>query len=322
MGLARLVIGRLGAFALSALVASLAVFLLINLLPGDVAQVILGANANPAAVDALREHLGLNDPVMLRYWHWLVGLAHGSLGGSAFTGAAIGGLLAPKLGVTLSLVIGGMALAVALAMPAGAFAAMRRRQRSGAAVMVVSQLGMAVPAFVAAIALVTVFAVGLHWLPANGYTPLTQDPFQWARRLVLPWVSLALVQAAVLVRYVRSAFIDVLDEDYMRTARAIGWQRRKAVVRHGLRNASLQIVTVLGLQLATLLVGAVVIENVFVLPGLGTLLLRSVNNRDLPVVQAIVMLLVAFILVINLLVDLAYLLIDPRLRLQTREAAA
>jgi peptide/nickel transport system permease protein len=159
-----------------------------------------------------------------------------------------------------------------------------------------------------------VFAVTLRWLPANGYTPLTQDPLDWFRRLILPWVSLALVQAAVLVRYVRNAFIDVLGEDYMRTARSVGWRRRPALVRHGLRNAALQVVTVLGLQLSTLLVGAVVIENVFVLPGLGSMLVTSANNRDLPIVQGIVMVLMTMILGISLLVDLAYLIIDPRLR--------
>ena len=322
MRLARLLLGRLGAFALSLAVASLVVFLLLNLLPGDVAQVVLGANATPEAVEALRQHMGLDVPVMVRYGRWLAGLVHGSFGASAFTGQAVGGLIAPRLGVTVSLVVGGMVLAVAIALPAGAFAAMRRRERSGLVVMVASQAGMAVPAFVAGIALVMVFAVGLQWLPANGYTPLTEDPAQWLRRLILPWTSLALVQAAVLVRYTRGAFIDVLDQDYMRTARSIGWQRRKAVMRHGLRNASLQIITVLGLQLATLLVGAVVIENVFVLNGLGSLLLRSVANRDLPVVQAIVLVLVAFILLINLLVDLAYLVIDPRLRSESSEVVS
>ncbi|MCL2316106.1 MAG: ABC transporter permease [Actinomycetia bacterium] len=314
MRLSRLLLGRLAAFVVSLLVASLAVFLLLNLLPGDVTAVILGNNATPAAVAHLRSAMGLDDPVLLRYVHWLAGVAHGNLGASAFTGEPVAGLIVPKLAVTISLVGGGMVLAMVLALPAGLFAALHRRQASGQMVLATSQLGMAVPAFLAGIVLVVVFAARLRWLPAGNYVPLTSDPLDWFRHLILPWVSLALVQGAVLVRYVRGAFLDVMDQDYMRTARSIGWRRRRAVWRHGLRNAALQIVTVLGLQLATLFVGAVVIENVFVLPGLGSLLLRSVNGRDLPLVQAIVLVLVALILMINLLVDVAYLVIDPRLR--------
>lgn len=173
---------------------------------------------------------------------------------------------------------------------------------------------MAVPAFLAGLLLSVLFAVKLHWLPANGYTKLTADPVEWARHMVLPVVSLAIVQSAVLGRYVRSAFIDVLNEDYFRTARSIGWPFRAAVARHGLRNAALQVITVLGLELASLFAGGIVVENVFVLPGMGSLLVSTVNQRDLPVVQGIVMLQVALVLVINGLADLAYRLLDPRLR--------
>ena len=302
--------------------ASIAVFGLLNLLPGDVAGVILGSSATPDAVANLREHMGLDQPVALRYWHWLTGLLHGDLGHSAFSQLPIGPLVASKLGVTLSLVILGMLIAVLLALPLGAFAAMRRRKPSGVMVSIVSQIAMSVPAFLAGVVLVVVFAVKLHWLPANGYTPLLQDPLDWLRRLILPSVALGVVQAAVLVRYVRGAFIDVLQQDYFRTARAVGWTRRKAITRHGLRNVALQVVTVVGLQLTTLFVGAVVIENVFVLPGLGSLLLSSVQTRDLPVVQAVVMVLVALILAINTAVDLTYGLIDPRLRPGDDEVAA
>jgi len=319
--LTRVVLARLGTFVLSLLVASLIVFLLLNLLPGNVAQVILGSSATPSAIATLRQQLGLDEPVMLRYVHWLFGLFRGDFGTSAFTGESLGSLVAPKLGVTVSLVVGGMVLAVLVAVPVGMFAAMHRRQAGGQIVSGISEFGMSIPAFLAGIALVMVFAVRLRWLPANGYTPLTDDPLDWLRRLILPWVSLALVQAAVLVRYVRNAFIDVLGEDYLRTARSVGWRRRPALMRHGLRNAALQIVTVLGLQLSALLVGAVVIENVFVLPGLGSMLVNSAANRDLPIVQGIVMLLMTFILGISLLVDLAYLLIDPRLRTGTSEVS-
>ena len=305
---------RLAVFVASLLVASVVVFALVNLLPGDVAGVILGSSATPGDIADLRQRMGLDMPAPLRYLHWMGGLLHGDLGRTAISNTPIGPLVGSTLGVTFSLVILGMIVAVALALPLGAFSAMRRRRVSGTVVSALSQVGMSLPAFLAGLALVMLFAVKLHWLPANGYTPLTQDPLDWLRRLVLPVLSLGIVQAAVLVRYVRGAFVDVLSQDYFRTARAVGWTNRRALMRHGVRNAALQIVTVIGLQLATLLVGAVVIENVFVLPGMGALLLDSVSKHDLPVVQDIVMVLVALILAINAAVDMAYAAIDPRLR--------
>jgi len=313
-------LSRLAAFLASLLVASIIVFALLNLLPGDVAGVILGSSATPEAVEQLRQHMGLDQPAILRYFSWLGGLLHGDLGHSAFSQLPIGPMVGARLGVTFSLVILGMVLAVVIAMPLGAYAAVQRRKAAGAAVSVLTQIGMSVPAFLAGIALVTIFAVKLRWLPANGYTPLLQDPLDWLRRLILPAVALAIVQSAVLVRYVRAAFIDVLQQDYFRTARAIGWGKYRAVMRHGVRNAALQVVTVIGLQLTTLFVGAVVIENVFVLPGLGSLLLSAVQSRDLPVVQSVVMVLVTLILAINTLVDMAYSAIDPRLRKDTAVA--
>ena len=294
--------------------ASIIVFTLLNLLPGDVAGVILGSSATPEAVASLRASMGLDQPMVLRYLQWLVGLLHGDLGHSAFSSLPIRPLVASKLTVTFSLVILGMVLAVIIAVPLGAFSAMQRRKPTGVIVWVLSQIGMSVPAFLAGIGLVTIFAVKLRWLPANGYTPLLTNPLEWLRGLILPAVALAVVQAAVLVRYVRGAFIDVLQQDYFRTARSVGWIRRKAIVRHGIRNAALQVVTVIGLQLTTLFVGAVVIENVFVLPGLGSFLLSAVKSRDLPVVQSVVMVLVTLILAINTLVDMTYAVIDPRLR--------
>ena len=316
VSIARALLRRLAVFAASWLVASVVVFGLINLLPGDVAGVILGSSAKPADIAALRQQMGLDLPAPLRYLHWLGGLLHGDFGRSAIGGWPIGPQMASTLGVTFSLVLLSMIVAVAVALPLGAFSAMRRRRASGAVVSGLSQLGMSVPAFLVGLALVLLFAVKLHWLPASGYTPLTQDPLDWLRRLVLPVLALGIVQAAVLVRYVRGAFVDVLSQDYFRTARAVGWTNRRALMRHGIRNAGLQIITVVGLQLATLLVGAVVIESVFVLPGMGKLLLDSVATHDLPVVQAIVMVLVTLILAINAVVDMAYAAIDPRLRSQ------
>ena len=314
MGAAKAIGKRLLSLAISLLVASLLVFLLLNLLPGDVAQVILGPNADPASVEALRQELGLDRPLIVRYLAWLGGLVTGNLGVSALTGAPFGQVIASKLAVTSWLVILGMALALAIAAPVGKAAAEHRRNAKGQVISIFSQLGMAIPAFLAGIILVIIFSVQLRWFPANGYVPLLKNPLAWAERMVLPVISLALVQSAVLTRYVRNAFIEVMNEDYLRTARAIGWTESKALTRHGRRNVAIQVVTVLGLQLATLFVGAIVIEQVFVLPGLGSYLLAAVNNRDLPIVQSIAMILVAIVLLINVLVDIAYLIIDPRLR--------
>ncbi len=293
--------------------SSAIIFGLVNLLPGDVATAILGDQADAASIAALRAELGLDRPVALRYLSWVTDMVQGNLGHTAGTGQSIAGLIGPRLGVTLWLVGLGMLLAVVVAIPVGMLAARGRRRASGVIVSALSQLGMAIPAFLAGILLVIVFAVQLRWVPANGYVPFTEDTYQWARHLVLPVISLAFVQSSVLTRYARSAFIEVLTEDWFRTARSVGWTTRAAMLRHGVRNAALSIVTVLGLQLTTLFVGAIVVESVFNLPGLGSLLLDAVLNRELVEVQAIVMLLVAMVLLINMLVEVSYTLIDPRL---------
>lgn len=313
-GRVRLLASRIASFASSMLVASMVVFAMLNLLPGDLAGVILGPNATPEALEAMRAALGLDRAMPLRYLDWLSGLLTGQLGVSALTGDAVGPVVAQKFGVTGSLVFFGMLVALSLALPLGIAAALRRHRADGVVIAGLSQLGMAFPAFVVGIALSLLVGVRLRWLPANGYVDPGTSFGGWLAHLVLPSLTLGLVQGAVLVRYVRSAFIDVLQQDYFRTARAIGWRRWPGLMRHGWRNAALQIVTVLGLQLATLFVGAIVVESVFVLPGLGSYLLRMVATRDLPVVQSIVMVLVAIVLVINLLVDLSYAVIDPRLR--------
>ena len=305
---------RLAAFLVSLVVASAIIFALVNLLPGDVATAILGDQADAASLAALRSQLGLDRPGVVRWLSWLGGMLHGDLGHTVIAPRSVGSIIGQRLGVTLWLVGLGMLLAVLVAVPVGMLAARGRRRPSGFVVSALSQLGMAVPAFLAGIVLVVVFAVRLRWLPANGYTPLARDPQQWARHLVLPVVSLALVQGSVLTRYVRSAFIEVLSEDWFRTARSVGWTTRAAMVRHGLRNAALSVVTVLGLQLTTLFVGAIVVESVFNIPGLGSELLTAVQNRELVEVQGIVMVLVALVLAINALVDMSYTLIDPRLK--------
>jgi peptide/nickel transport system permease protein len=311
-------LGRIGVRAAwlvaSLLVASLLIFAATNALPGDIAQIILGTNAEPGEAAALREKLGFNRPFLERYLEWVGGALRFDFGSSFLTGRAVAPLVAARLEVTAWLILFGMVIAVLVALPVGAYAAVRRRHLDGAALSAASQLGLAVPAFWAGIWLVIVFAVNLRWLPAGGYVPYWESPAQWAAHLVLPVTSLALVQAAVISRYVRSAVIDVTHEDYFRTARAVGWSRSGALWRHGLRNVGISLLTVIGLQLATLLVGAIIIEQVFALPGLGSALLQAVAKRDLNVVQAIVLLLVWSVLVINFLVDVAYQLVDPRIR--------
>ncbi|MGA4668599.1 ABC transporter permease [Propionibacteriaceae bacterium Y1923] len=309
---------RLAILAASLLASSLVVFLLIQTLPGDLAEAILGTSATPERLATLRAELGLDRPWYVRYLEWLGGFVRGDLGDSALTGQPVWSMIRGPLGVTVWLVLFGTIVSLLVAMPLGLWSAMRRRHADGVVVNATSHLGMAVPAFLAGLLLVVVFAVKLRWLPANGYVALVVDPLEWARRLVLPVLALGLVQGAMLTRYVRSAFVEVLGEDHLRTARSIGWTKLAAVLRHGLRPASLSIITVLGLQLVNLLVGAIVIEQVFVLPGLGSRLMSALTQRDLLQVQGIVMLLVAAVLVVNAVVDLLYLALDPRLRTQSR----
>ena len=308
------ILRKLAVFAASLLVASVLIFLVANALPGDVAQVILGTDATPEAVAELRAQLGLDRPLIAQYLSWLGGILTGHFGTSVLSGAPVVSLMAPRIAVTAWLVGLGLFVSALIALPAGMAAALKRRRWPGFAINAATHVGMAVPVFWGGILLVLVFAVWLRWLPANGYRPLTEDPGQWLAHLILPVVTLALVQAAVLIRYVRSAFVEVLSEDYYRTARAIGWTPFRALLRHGVRNAAVSLVTVIGLQLSSALVGAIVVEQVFALPGLGSLLLLAVMQRDLVVVEGTVMFLVLVVLVVNTLVDLSYVVIDPRQR--------
>jgi peptide/nickel transport system permease protein len=307
-------IERTGVFLVSLAVSSVLVFAFMAVLPGDPARVALGVNASDEAVAELRRQVGPDRPLPTQYFDWLGGLLHGDLGTSYVSKAAIGPQVFDRLQVTLWLVVAGMIIALAVAAPAGNVMAARHRKISGLALSAFSQVGVAVPAFLAGILLIVVFAVKLGWLPANGWTPPAQDPGMFLKQLILPALSLGLVQGAVLTRYVRSAVLEVLREDYLRTARAKGLRPFQALWRHGLRNAAVPVVTVLGLQLATLLIGAVVVERVFVIPGLGSLLLDGVSNRDLLLVQDVVMVLVIAVLLVNFVVDLLYVALDPRLR--------
>jgi peptide/nickel transport system permease protein len=311
--MARQVLRRCGIFLLSAVAASVVVFLLLSVL-GDPARTALGTGATDEAVAALRTQMGLDRSLPAQYLDWIGGAVHGDFGTSYVTRSAIGPQLADRLSVTLWLVVGAMVLAVLIAVPLGVLAAVKAGRPAGQLVSAVSQLGVAVPAFLAGLLLVGVFAVGLGWLPANGYVVPAADPAGFLAHMLLPWISLGVIQGAVLTRYVRSAVLDELGKDYLRTARAKGLTRTQAVVRHGLRNAAVPVLTVLGVQLVTILIGAVVVEWVFVIPGIGSWLADSVGRRDLLAVQAIVLTVVVLALLVSFVVDLLATVIDPRLR--------
>ena len=302
---------RVGIFLFSVLVASALVFSVMSILPGDPATVMLGTQATPAAVEALRTELGLDRPIPIQYLDWLSGVVRGDLGVSIFSGQEIAAQIAARLRITVPLAAMAMTMTILLAFPAGVYAASRHRRLGDTVVSTLSQIGLAIPAFWAGLLLVTVFAVGRGWFPANGF-PGWESIGRGLRALFLPALSLAIVQGAIITRYVRSAVLDTMREDYIRTARSKGLSRSAALWRHGLRNAAIPVLTILGLQFAALLAGTVVIESVFVLPGLGSMLLQAITRRDLLLVQGGAFVIVAIILTINLLVDLTYRFIDPR----------
>ena len=300
----------LAKFVLTLFAASVAIFLLMRAVPGNPARVALGVNATEDAVAELTQTLGLDRPLITQYFEWVGGLLSGNFGTSLSSQQDITPLVLDRAQVSLILVGLAIVLALAGAVPMGMWLA----RTGNTFVSALTQIGIAVPSFLVGIIMVAFFAVRLGWLPANGWIPPDQDFGGFIARLIMPVISLALVQGAMLTRYVRSSIVDVMDHDYIRTARALGLSHAEALRRHGLRNAALPVLTVTGLQLTTLIVGAVVIESVFVIPGLGSMLLDAVSNRDLTTVQTLVMLLVFFTLVINLATDLAYRVIDPRLK--------
>lgn len=305
---------RAGLLVLSLAVASVVVFALLRLLPGDVAATIGGVQASPAQIAGIRHDLGLDRSLSAQYASWIGGVLHGDFGRSQLNGTSVSAELGRKLAVTAPLVGGSIVVALIVAVPLGTWAAVRRRGIAGGALNALSQLGIAVPTLWLALLLVLVFSVELGRLPAQGF-PVDgwSQPGAAIRSLVLPWLALGLTEGAVLLRFVRSAVLGVLHSDFLRTARARGLTRTQALLRHGFRNAALPVVSILGLQLATLLVGAVVVEQVFTLPGVGSMLITDVGNRDLVKVQGEVLILVAAVLVIGFLVDLAHRLLDPRL---------
>ena len=305
---------RLASLAATLVVASLVVFTVIEVVPGDPASYMLGLNASPETVAALRTELGLDGSIVSRYLGWVGGMLTGDFGTSYTYRTPIADIVAERAVVSVPLALLALALAVALAFPAGIVAAARRGGVADTAVMGASQLGVAVPNFWFAMLLVLLFAVQLRWLPSGGFPGWEAGPVEVLRSLALPAVALALPQAAILARVMRSSLLDVLGEDWMRTARAKGLSPRAALYGHALRNAMIPVLTIIGLQFSFLLAGAIIIENVFYLPGLGRLVFQAIASRDLVVVESVVMLLVCAVVLVTFLVDVAYAWVDPRLR--------
>jgi peptide/nickel transport system permease protein len=293
---------------------SVVVFLVLEVLPGNAAQMLMGPDASPEAVAALATKLGLDQPALARYFHWIAGLLTGDLGLSYAYSSPVSELVLERLALTVPLAVLAMSFTIVLALSAGVYAAARHNKVGDVGLMGLSQLGIAIPNFWFAILLILLFSVQLKWFSAGGFPGWEEDWLDALRALMLPALSLAVVQAAILARITRSAVLEVLREDFVRTARAKGASERRVLWGHVLRNAMVPVITVMGLQFAELLAGTIVVESVFYLPGLGRLIFQSIANRDLIVVRNCVMLLAAMVVIVNFLVDLLYAAIDPRVK--------
>lgn len=298
--------------------ASIVVFAVLEVLPGDAAQMLMGPDAEPEAVTAMGQQLGLDQPALTRYWQWIGGLLQGDMGDSYVYGSPVAELVWERLAVTVPLAVMAMCITAVLAIAAGVFAAANHKRWGDVGLMGLAQIGIAIPNFWFAILLILLFSVKLQWFSAGGFPGWSEEAgggfWPALQALLLPAVALAVVQAAILARITRSAVLEVLREDFVRTARAKGLSRGEALWRHVLRNAMIPVVTVMGLQFANLLAGTIVVENVFYLPGLGRLIFQSISNRDVIVVRNCVLLLAAMVVVVNFVVDVLYAAIDPRIK--------
>jgi peptide/nickel transport system permease protein len=310
----RLLISRLASLVATLLAVSLAIFLVLEVLPGDPAAIMLGTSAQEDTLAALRQQLGLDRPAAERYLVWLLGLLRGDLGTSLTYSMPVSTLVAERLAVTIPLSLLAILLSTALALPLGVAAAAKRDGPVDRAVLVFSQLGVAVPNFWIGLLFILVFSTGLGWFPAGGFPGWNAGIVPALKALLLPAVALALPQAAVLTRVTRSATLEIAGADFVRTARAKGVDRRGALWRHVVPNALIPVTTILGLQLSFFFGGAILVENVFNLPGLGRLAYQALAQRDLVVIKDVVLIFSALVIVVNFLIDLGYLFLDPRLR--------
>lgn len=313
----RYALGRLVSLVISLIVASIVIFAVIEIAPGDPASFMLGINAQPETVAALRAELGLDVSKVARYFTWITGMLTGDFGTSYTYRSPISELIADRVVVSLPLAVYALILSTLIAFPAGIYAASRRGGVGDMSVMGATQFGVAIPNFWFAMIMVLIFAINLRWFSAGGFPGWDNGFWGGIKALTLPAISLALPQAAILARVMRSSLLDMLGEDFMRTARAKGLSQRQALWKHAVRNALIPVLTIIGLQFSFLLAGGIIIEQVFFLPGLGRLIFQAISARDLIVVESVVMLLVFVVIVVNFAVDIAYAAVDPRLRTKT-----
>ncbi|MCB0047353.1 MAG: ABC transporter permease [Caldilineaceae bacterium] len=289
-------------------------FLIIHLVPGDPARIMLGLNATEEKVAEVQRAMGLDRPFIVQYGNWLADLLRGNLGESFITGQSVTQAVVERLPRTLTLAGAALVIALLIALPAGIIAALRPRSPAAYFATIFSQVGVSIPDFWMGIMLILLFSLTLRWLPPSGYAPFSESPLEWLRHLILPAVTVGIVSGSVLTRFVRSAMLEALHQDYVRTARAKGISERHVVLRHVLRNAMIPIVTVTGLQLAGLLGGVVIVEVIFAWPGLGRLALDAVQRRDYPMMQGAVLFVALAFALVNLLVDILYAYLDPRIK--------
>lgn len=305
---------RLISLSLSLIAASVVIFSVIEIIPGDPASFMLGINAQPDTIAALREQLGLNSSLLSRYFSWILGMLTGDFGISYTYRVPVSELILARVWISLPLAIYALAISTLIAFPVGLIAAANRGKLVDLAIMGTTQLGVAIPNFWFAMILVLIFAINLRWFSAGGFPGWDEGLFLSIKSLTLPAIALALPQASILARIMRSSILDTLDQDYIRTARAKGLNRRQAIWRHALKNAMIPVLTIIGMQFSFLMAGAIIIENVFFLPGLGRLIFQGITQRDLIVVESVVMLLVFAVIIVTFIVDLTYAAVDPRLR--------
>jgi peptide/nickel transport system permease protein len=295
-------------------IVALIVFLILRLTPGDPAAIIAGDTATPEQIARLRVAMGLNEPIYMQFLHWIGQLLQGDLGTSLLSSTSVNALIADRIWPTLNIALLTIAMSVLIAVPLGTLAAWRHGRTSDHVVMAISVAGFSVPAFVVGYVLISIFAANLKWLPVQGYTAPSQDFMQFMRHAILPALTLTAAYVALTARMTRASLLNVLGEDYVRTAYAKGVSETKVLLRHGLRNAAVPILTVVGTGFAMLLSGVVVVESVFNIPGIGRLTIDAVMARDYPVIQGIILLTSGIYVLVNLIIDIAYTLFDPRIR--------
>lgn len=310
----RYLVQRFLSTLLVALGVSFVVFLIIYLVPGDPARVILGVQATDENVAALRERLGLNRPFLVQYGSWLANAVQGDLGKSLITGQPVASQVMHRLPATLSLAFVALLVGMLIAFPLGITSALRPGSKIDVVASILSQIGVSVPDFWMGILLILFFSLALKWLPPSGYVPIGEDFVGWLKHLVLPALTAGIISGSIQTRFIRSAMLEVLHADYIRTARAKGLRERVVIIRHALRNAMIIIVTIIGLQITALISVIVVIEVIFAWPGLGRLSLEAVLDRDYPLLQGAVMTIALATALVNLMVDLLYVVLDPRIQ--------